>query len=81
MNQPQKPNVAVLRIPLADFDKMTAQAQMLMIMQQMLSFMASEYFGSMDGVQVVAADVNNIAGSKIVFQAGQQPDTGIIKIN
>ncbi len=79
--QHEQPNVAVLRIPLAEWDKLAPQQQLLMLMQQLLTFMASEYFPSMDGLQIQASDVNNIAGSKTIVQVGQAPQTGLIKIN
>ena len=74
--------VAILRIPANEWNTLTPQAQMLAIMQQMLGFMASEFFGDMEGLQVqLIADTQSIAKYEIVFQVGKNPGNGLINVN
>lgn len=81
MKKPQD-KVAVLRIPADAWDVLPPQAQMLHIMQQMLGFMASEFFADMEGVQVQVIDPQHIANCKVVFQVGKSPQTSsLISVN
>lgn len=74
--------VAVLRIPAEAWEVLTPQQQMLHIMQQMMGFMASEFFADMEGIQVQVIDPQHIANCKVVFQVGKPPQTSsIISVN
>jgi hypothetical protein len=82
MNRNKEPKIAVLRMPADVWDKMTPQQQLLALMQQMLGFMASDFFSTAEGVVVQICDMQNLAGIKVVLNIGQKPDTGgLITLN
>lgn len=72
MNKPQ-PKVAVLTVPYGDWSRMSPQQQMLYIGQQILGFMASGYFGEMEGMQIKVINTDDIRRCAVVFQVGGKP--------
>jgi len=76
-----EPKVAVLRIPASDWDNAPAGGQLLFLMQQMLSFMASPAFVDFEGLQVQVIDTQNIAKCQVVLQIGEKPGSGLIEVN
>ena len=71
--------VAVLRIPLDQWTNATPQEQLFQTMQQLLAFMASDYYADFEGLQIQAIDINNIAGTRTILTLGKTPGNGIIK--
>lgn len=72
--------VATLRLPADAWNAMTPGGQLLFVMQQLLGFMASDFFNNFEGITVQVIDPADIKNCKVVLQIGKPPksDSGLI---